>query len=686
MCILRYLSSKKGILIHHHRHHRIEFQQSLRLFINVICSYQSQSFKMRKQALLSSYFLKNSVSRNQQTSRTITGRSNHDDAETTTPDNTRSNIQASPERRTELDDSSSLKMGSCEDLSNTGTDDVQMKDNVGSLEKNIPLSTTILMSTTVSDEEQNSPGKNGDNNLNELSEYEKLRLRNIKRNHERLVSLGLVDPSTPIPGINNCNYVTSKPRGKKQKQDKIFKTRVKTANVATPLRRSARNRGDLQYKQGEETVVDTDILLKAATDKDSAFPQHDAETEKELFQDSPLVQYSMECKSPVGYRKVFDGPLGSLVPVGPRLLSPQSNLALYSLDIFSKDDACPHLWVVGAGKSGVVSIWNCQDKVSDKDIDPIISWKAHSGRWIADALFVPQHGNLNSMDNDKSFLGCPSKLLTAANDGTVSLWDLKYTSCSTGAPKNIATTGKSLHQSGIFSMHIDSDGSNYDELHVCTGSKDKTLAVTALTSISSGSRCSPFFVSTHHSAKVACVKFQGRGTSLVGSASDDGSVAIHDYRRMPKVVANIDYAHTKPHSIVWSPSDLFSFITAGYDDTIYSWDFRHLAKPIESYSGHVSMRTKQCKRIHRPCFLSIPNNPYQYILSGSENSGCLSIFHVGISSSEKSTHENGIKSPVYRRGSLPNDCGDVGCMVSAGMNTAIAVDGGDVLLLEPTGQ
>jgi hypothetical protein len=92
------------------------------------------------------------------------------------------------------------------------------------------------------------------------------------------------------------------------------------------------------------------------------------------------------------------------------------------------------------------------------------------------------------------------------------------------------------------------------------------------------------------------------------------------------------------------------------------------------------MTTKQCKRIHRPCFLSIPNSSHQYILSGSENSSCLSIFKIGSNSDESSKNS---KVPVFSRGNLPRDCGDVVCIVSAGCNAAIGVDGGEVLLIEP---
>jgi hypothetical protein len=539
---------------------------------------------------------------------------------------------------------------------------------------------TVEMDTStvsVSDEEEQILSNQDDDYKAGLSEYEKLRLRNIKRNHERLVSLGLIDPSTPLPGSSSMKDEYSQPQRKKRKEAKKI-NRVNTA-PSVPVRRSTRNRATLQENDMNGAL---DASLKGVECETLSQSLVYLEKEEEMFQDSPLVQYSMEPKSsPLGAYKSFEGPLTSMVPIGPRLSSPQANSALYSLDISSYNTNYPIQWVVGAGKSGIVSIWNCGDQSSNNEgIDPIISWKSHGGRWIADATFVPSRGDLNSDGSlNSQFIGCPSKLLTAANDGNVCLWDLRSSSCSTGTPKNISTTGKLLHKSGIFSMHIDSHGSNYDDLCICTGSKDKTLAVTKLTSIALGPKCSPFFVSHHHTSKVACVQLQGRGSALVGSASDDGSVAIHDYR-MNQVVANIDYAHIKPHSVVWGPCDEFSFITAGYDDTIHRWDLRNISTPIESYCGHVPLTTKKYRRIHRPCFLSTPNSSHQYILSGSENSSCLSIFEVGSSTGESTKSK---QVPVFSRGILPRDCGDVGCIVSTRCNAAIAVDGGDVLLIEP---
>ncbi len=445
-----------------------------------------------------------------------------------------------------------------------------------------------------------------------ISEYEKLRLRNIKRNHERLVALGLADPMSdplnPLMGRNgngtNEGRHTSKSKSKKRRRAQNGAGNgiaQSTMTPTVPLRRSTRKRG--------MKVPDQGSALDDVIDSTEMHVEKEAEQEQEQFKDSPLVQYeitsSSTSHSKIELEEKKPGKISSLVPYGQRLLSPKANHAIYSLDIFKASSLCSGNgddghdslynsassnidWIVGAGKSGIISIWNhlsmhkntSESKSCDMVIssgtsheaeeneqehtgsEPIISWKGHGGRWIADARFVPAFGESGS----NRIYSQPSHLLTAANDGCVCLWDVRSISCQTGAPKCVSTTSKTLHRGGIFSMDVSACTGNSNEIHVCTGSKDKTVAVTTLESITHGKACKPLFVSHHHSAKVGCVAMQqlqlnsGFRSNLIGSTSDDGLVAIHDVR-CKTVVNSMTNAHKKPHSIVWHPNKEHLFMT-----------------------------------------------------------------------------------------------------------------------------
>uniref|UniRef100_A0A7S3QAH8 Uncharacterized protein n=1 Tax=Chaetoceros debilis TaxID=122233 RepID=A0A7S3QAH8_9STRA len=526
-----------------------------------------------------------------------------------------------------------------------------------------------------------------------LSDYEKLRLRNIKRNHDRLVKLGLADPSSD-PTLKSRDSNDHEPSKQNSKRRKTIK-KAKVVPTAPP-RRSTRKCKRGATSRDENIINDEDHT----STKQIVDVQNDTDIEEpcELFQDSPLVQYNMGSarynqESPISNENKSTDEISTLVPSGLRLSAPKANHAIYSIDIFNGEDESTSTgsdfsWIVGAGKSGIISMWNAPPSTAadskecpePQEIEPVMTWKGHGGRWIADAKFVPFGSE--RVDSLPTRSSCPSHLITAANDGCVCLWDVRSTSCRTGLAKCISVTGKNLHKSGIFSMDV-SKGTNYDDIYVCTGSKDKTLAVSTLNSVSKGAECQAFFVSNHHTAKVGCVTMQGlSGSTLIGSASDDGSVAIHDFRSKD-IAHDLDGAHDKPHSVVWHPKNENMFITAGFDDTIHAWDLRSMKKPWASFSGHVPLTSKACKRIYRPAFLtqSCAAKNADYILTGSNRSNCLSMFRQNFYANEQVSD----KIPVFSRGYLPDDCGDVGsCVVNQRSSTAaIAIDGGEIIVLRP---
>ena len=420
-------------------------------------------------------------------------------------------------------------------------------------------------SDTSSDEDID-PYKQRDSSTGEhkLSDYELLRLRNIERNNRRLADLGLGGGWASSVGATGSSSFNKKQR-RKVKGDT---TKIKTA--ALPTRRSTRNRRSvLDAPTNEETAtsISTTNYPEVSTEV--------AEEEPEIFTVSPMLDYAMgltttdtishadQSAEIVNEWSTAVSPdsITCLKPIGKRLIPPSGLGAVYSLQFYPKDWSPPtrpddSSWIVGAGKAGIVSLWDCNwsrgDESSgtaddeDNMIDPILSWKAHSGRWVADVRFLPID------NNNGTNKAPPSRLLSAANDGCVCLWDLSAVSVQSGAPKLLSRTGKELHRSGIFAMDV---SGGQQQTYVCTGSKDKTVAVTTLESIARGNFAAPVWLSHYHTAKVGAVALCGKGTSLLASASDDGSIAVHDFRVNGKneVVAELVDAHDRPHSVMWNP-------------------------------------------------------------------------------------------------------------------------------------
>ena len=489
------------------------------------------------------------------------------------------------------------------------------------------------------------------------SAYELLRERNIERNNARLRSLGLLTD-------NQSTQNNTKPVRKKRPVK-----RKKVERVSYPTRRSSRRKTNIV---GDED--DANTILNVTND--AAVEVENCVDEEETFVVSALFEYDMNGPDTNPFADFAYKGAGVdsdqndskvLVPRGPRLIPPSGLNAIYSLQFYpgtwNGEDSlhpCPSC-LVGAGKSGIVSLWNCSNKPENGGIDPILSWKAHGGRWIADAKFLPA----SDATCNEGVNHIPQRLLTAANDGTICHWDLASHSVHTGAPKLLGRTDKTLHSSGIFSMDVCVG----NDTVIASGSKDKTIAVSTIDRFGEA-----YWRSEFHSAKVGCVSLSSSGI-LIASASDDGLIAVHD-TRSNSVSITVEDAHFKPHSAIWHPeSDSSVFLTAGLDTTIKLWDCRNASSPLAQFHGHVVPQNgKKMKRIHRPTFLSLGSE--SYILSGGEGSHSLSMF-------ECSNGNDGTLHSVFHRGKLPEDHGDAGSVTVLGDLVAVAGEGGEVLILSP---
>jgi len=476
---------------------------------------------------------------------------------------------------------------SSSDTSDTDT------DNSGDDSEEEEESTNNLSSNNNVISEQGAPPDDEDNNKYKgKSPYEILREKNIERNNARLAALGL------LVGVQQQSDT------KKKKRKKASAKKATTAS-SIPTRRSGRkkpvvtNSGTALEVQHDDNLVST----SNSNEKMSKELEEQQEEEEELFTVSPLIEYQMTSSTPNESTSdsietkegTISSSISTLTPTGPRLNPPSGLNAIYSLQFHppswesnvnnqNGSSSSSSSWLAGAGKSGLIALWDCskhnnKNLVQDEEegesyINPLISWKGHSGRWIADARFVPPPSSSIS-SNSTSSSTVPSRLLTAGNDGNVCHWDLTLTS-STGVPKLLEQSTKLLHGSGIFSMDVSIPSSSSSSPYIVTGSKDKSITVTSLDQLSND----PIWRSNYHSAKVGCVSFSSSNNNpLIASASDDGCVAIHDARlngtkgstSSNGTVAVLEDAHVKPHSAVWQPGSDCIFMTGEYILYVYKF-------------------------------------------------------------------------------------------------------------------
>ena len=101
---------------------------------------------------------------------------------------------------------------------------------------------------------------------------------------------------------------------------------------------------------------------------------------------------------------------------------------------------------------------------------------------------------------------------------------------------------------------------------ICTGSKDKTVVVSTLHGMTKCEGDYAIWRSNFHNGKVGAVALRGGHSSVLLSASDDGKIALHDYKVKgwectTTVVAELENAHIKPHSVEWNPQCEHEFMT-----------------------------------------------------------------------------------------------------------------------------
>ncbi len=248
--------------------------------------------------------------------------------------------------------------------------------------------------------------------------------------------------------------------------------------------------------------------------------------------------------------------------------------------------------VVAAGHGGRAALWSTHPPAAEVDDDenaaaPLLSWRAHTG-WVCAAQLATHDDAL--------------RLLTAANDKTVALWDLSQQ--RDGAPRRLALACD-LHAGGIWGMHAPRSGDDVSgpaAAHVWTCSKDGTTRLSALTA--AGITPGRAFMG-HHAGVIRAVRARAGGGQTAADGGADGCVCVLDARAAAGVALEITRAHPGAvNALEWHPCSEHVLLSAGSDPSIRLWDVRSAAQPLHTLTGHAAPHLATLRAVYRPAFVA----------------------------------------------------------------------------------
>ncbi|CAM9627708.1 unnamed protein product, partial [Phaeothamnion confervicola] len=561
-------------------------------------------------------------------------------------------------------------------------------------------------------------GREGD-----ITAYEAIRLANIRRNKMMLASLGLDAVPKPAPAL-----APKRRRQSKAERASALAARMAAAGSQRRSKRLEKRPKDTIYSDDNPRIISSEASAIGATGGSSAAagggqgyePPQLMEAD---YDDSGVLKYvcngggrnSGGCDRSVdglaagaaaatasaaagavaaessasvkGLKVVMRSPLAAArlsqvytmdFNAGGRLLAAGGKggiVAIFAADGNDGGDSsggggCAGSSVGGSSSGSVSSSssGNSSSSSNGSSIEnnssraPLLSFKAHGG-WISGVQFLEDSGGVGG--------GGACRLVTAANDGIVKLWDAVVH--HSGTPRLLATA-RDLHTKGIFSMHVAANsGASGVATYggggflLATGSKDRTVALSRITA--GGIRREQFLGAAGirggdddaHAGIVKDVRF--RDAATLASCGDD----VWDLRvagAAPAVAWAA--AHTGgTHTVRWHPSDGNLLLTAGLDPVVRCWDLRRSSGPVREYRGHVPFVLLRHKTIHRPEFV-VGGDAF---VTCGERSHQLSMFRTGIVGGDGAP-ESGSGGSGGAAGGTMCSQGDVG-----GELTAIAVHG-----------
>ena len=181
----------------------------------------------------------------------------------------------------------------------------------------------------------------------------------------------------------------------------------------------------------------------------------------------------------------------------------------------------------------------------------------------------------------------PNVIATMCTDGRVMIWDKsKHPSTPTFGQisPQIELHGHSKEGYGL-------SWSPHHTGHLATAAEDKTVRLWDISQFSGSNRLlKPTRTYTHHSSVVNDVQYHPLHNSLIGSVSDDMTLAILDTRKDSTSSAAVSTpvgGHTDAiNSLAFSPSAESIVATGCSDSDIGIWDLRNLKSKLHALKGH----------------------------------------------------------------------------------------------------
>jgi WD40 repeat protein len=501
-----------------------------------------------------------------------------------------------------------------------------------------------------------SPNPNGDS----ITDYERVRQENIERNQQFLRELGLAGASLLVP-----EPVVEPASGARK-----HKVRRRAEREIIPreiLPRRVQPRRGVKGSQTSGLTGDGVEEEQVSISGNSNENESDSEQKPTEFDDSSVLQYLLSTAVSTVQTVGSDGEKSEVNPSSQQSATLQPirfndpsfsnesrttsspNTILQSVDltaVYSMDFHRDSRLFVAGGKGGNVAVFALPEYRMEANVatarvdsqqtptivddsvavyDPLLVFRAHN-RWVSCTKFLSMGGR----DSD-------IRLLSAADDGVVKLWDLAQTSQQQTAKVLATSSCGHANGRGIFSL-------DERQGELITGSKDRTVCVSRVSPLGDITPMTQF--SELHDGVVKSVSWQGgpcrnSAPSTFASGGQDQRVCVKDIRSgfgasASSADVEITGAHAGGvHTVLWCPHDHGEhwLATAGYDGLVNVFDIRatgalgraeaNSATPLFCFREHQAPsgpKRKKSSTILTPCFLSQSS-----LLIPSEYSGALSM-------------------------------------------------------------